>query len=72
MLCSTRYVSANNLFCVYISPPSRSGMQRGGNSTIRMVAFVSLGALALMTFLYLMKRVEFNKTTRELELSKVE
>lgn len=56
--------------CMYYLP-IRSGMQRGGNSTIRMVTAVSLGALAVVTFLYLMKRVEFNKTSRELQLVKV-
>ena len=46
-------------------------MQRGGSSTVRMMTVVSLGALAIVTFLYLMKRAEFSKTSRELELVKV-
>ena len=65
------YLKSNTVVRVHIAH-LRSGMQRGSNGTLRMVTIVSLGALVVMTFLYVMKRVEFNKASRELQLVQVE
>jgi myosin heavy subunit len=47
-------------------------MQRGSSSTARTVMALCLGSLLVLTVLYLAKRVELNKSLRELELVKVE
>jgi chromosome segregation ATPase len=48
-----------------------NGMHRGGGSVRTMMA-LCLGGLVLMTVLYLTKRVESNRTHRELDLVKIE
>jgi chromosome segregation ATPase len=48
-----------------------NGMHRGGGSVRTMMA-LCLGGLVLVTVLYLAKRVESNRTHRELDLVKIE
>ena len=55
---------------ISLCPSRNNGMHRGGGSVRTMMA-LCLGGLVLVTVLYLAKRVDSNRTHRELDLVKV-
>ena len=46
-------------------------MQRSNSSTVRAVMAVALGSLAVVSLLYLAKRMEVNKAIKELKMTRV-